>query len=54
MITGTEILLAEELSPEGEAMRSSAPATMAALKILVVCLQSNGALSTGNIRSNFG
>ena len=48
MITGTEIVMAEEeLSPEGEAIAAYGAATMAALKILVICLQSNGALEHG-------
>jgi hypothetical protein len=37
----------EELSPEGEAIAAYGAATMAALKILVICLQSNGALEHG-------
>jgi hypothetical protein len=37
----------EQLSPEGEAIAAYGAATMAALKILVVCLQSNGALEHG-------
>jgi hypothetical protein len=36
-----------ELSPEGEAIAAYGAATMAALKILVVCLQANGALEHG-------
>jgi hypothetical protein len=36
-----------ELSPEGEAVAAYGAATMAALKILVICLQSNGALERG-------
>jgi hypothetical protein len=37
----------EQLSPEGEAIAAYGAATMAALKILVVFLQSNGALEHG-------
>jgi hypothetical protein len=36
-----------ELSPEGEAIAAYGTATMAAFKILVACLQSNGALEHG-------
>jgi hypothetical protein len=36
-----------ELSPEGEAIAAYGAATLAALKLLVVCLQSNGALEHG-------
>lgn len=36
-----------ELSPEGEIIAAYGAATMAAFKILVVCLQSNGALEHG-------
>jgi hypothetical protein len=36
-----------ELSPEGEAIAAYGAATLAALKILVVCLQSNGSLEHG-------
>jgi hypothetical protein len=35
------------LSPEGEAIAAYGAATLAALKILVVCLQSNGSLEHG-------
>jgi hypothetical protein len=43
MIMGTS----ENLSPEGEAIAAYGAATMAAIKVLVVCLQSNGALEHG-------
>jgi hypothetical protein len=36
-----------ELSPEGQAIAAYGAATMAALKLLVVSLQSNGALEHG-------
>ena len=36
-----------ELSPEGQAIAAYGAASMAALKLLVVCLQSNGALEQG-------
>jgi hypothetical protein len=36
-----------ELSPEGEAIAAYGAATMAAVKILVICLQANGALEHG-------
>ena len=36
-----------ELSPEGEAIAAYGVATMAAVKILVICLQANGALEHG-------
>jgi hypothetical protein len=36
-----------ELSPEGQAIAAYGAASMAALKLLVVCLQSNGALEHG-------
>ena len=36
-----------ELSPEGEIIAAYGAATMAALKMLVICLQSNGALEHG-------
>jgi hypothetical protein len=36
-----------ELSPEGAVIAAYGAAMMAALKILVVCLQSNGALEQG-------
>ena len=42
----TEVAM-PELSPEGEAIAAYDAATMAALKILVICLQSNGALEHG-------
>jgi len=35
------------LSPEGEAIAAYGAATIAAFKILVICLQSNGALERG-------
>jgi hypothetical protein len=39
--------MSENLSPEGEAIAAYGAATMAAFKVLVVCLQSNGALEHG-------
>jgi hypothetical protein len=36
-----------ELSPEAEAVAAYGAATLAALKLLVVCLQANGALEHG-------
>jgi hypothetical protein len=36
-----------ELSPEGEAIAAYGAATMAALKLLVISLQDNGALEPG-------
>jgi hypothetical protein len=36
-----------ELSPEGETTAAYGAATMAAFKVLVMCLQSNGALEHG-------
>jgi hypothetical protein len=39
--------MSEKLSPEGEAIAAYGAATMAAFKVLVVCLQSNGALEHG-------
>lgn len=39
--------ISERLSPEGEAIAAYGVATMAAIKVLVVCLQSNGALEHG-------
>ena len=36
-----------ELSPEGEAIAAYGAATMAAVKILIICLQANGALEHG-------
>jgi hypothetical protein len=42
--------MCENLSPEGEAIAAYAAATMAAFKILIVCLQSNGALEHGEFQ----
>jgi hypothetical protein len=39
--------MSERLSPEGELIVAYGAATMAAFKVLVVCLQSNGALEHG-------
>jgi hypothetical protein len=39
--------MSENLSPEGEAIAAYGAATMAAFKVLIVCLQSNGALEHG-------
>jgi hypothetical protein len=39
--------MSEKLSPEGEAIAAYGAATMAAFKVLIVCLQSNGALEHG-------
>jgi hypothetical protein len=39
--------MSENLSPEGEAIVAYGAATMAAFKVLVVCLQSSGALEYG-------
>jgi hypothetical protein len=39
--------MSENLSPEGEAIAAYGAATIAAFKVLVVCLQSNGALEHG-------
>jgi hypothetical protein len=39
--------MSENLSPEGKAIAAYGAATMAAFKVLVVCLQSNGALEHG-------
>jgi hypothetical protein len=36
-----------ELSPEGEAIAAYGAANLAALKLLVICLESNGALEPG-------
>jgi len=36
-----------ELSPEGEIIAAYSAATLAAIKLLVICLQSNGALEHG-------
>ncbi|SDS18041.1 hypothetical protein SAMN05444158_1257 [Bradyrhizobium canariense] len=44
---GTGLSAELELSPEGEAIAAYGTATMAAFKILVACLQSNGALEHG-------
>jgi hypothetical protein len=41
--------MSEDLSPEGEAIAAFGAATMAAIKVLVVCLQSNGALEHGQL-----
>ena len=39
--------MSENLSPEGEAIAAYGAATSAAFKVLVICLQSNGALERG-------
>jgi hypothetical protein len=39
--------MSENLSPEGEAIAAYGAATIAAFKVLVICLQSNGALEHG-------
>jgi hypothetical protein len=39
--------MSEHLSPEGEAIAAYGAATIAAFKVLVICLQSNGALEHG-------
>lgn len=39
--------MTEDLSPEGEAIAAYGAATMAAFKVLVICLQTNGALEHG-------
>jgi hypothetical protein len=39
--------MSENLSAEGEAIAAYGAATMAAFKVLIVCLQSNGALEYG-------
>jgi hypothetical protein len=44
--------MAEQLSPEGEVIAAYGAATMAAFKVLVVCLQDNGALEPGQFPEN--
>ena len=39
--------MSENVSPEGEAIAAYGAATIAAFKVLVICLQSNGALERG-------
>jgi hypothetical protein len=39
--------MSKNLSPEGETIAAYGAATMAAFKVLIVCLQSNGALEHG-------
>jgi hypothetical protein len=47
LYVGGEREMTEDLSPEGEAIAAYGAATMAAFKVLVICLQTNGALEHG-------